>query len=280
MYNIKRKTTKNVLPGFGLTLGFSILYLSLLVLIPVCMLVIHAGSMGFARFIGVITDPRVVQSYWLSIYTSFIAASVNAIIGLIAAWTLVRYDFPGKKFLNAIVDLPFALPTAVAGISLAMLFSPAGWAGHYFEKINLQVINTPIGIIAALIFIGFPFVVRTVQPVLEELEPEVEEAAACLGANRFLIFIHVIFPNIIPALLTGFTLAFARSLGEYGSVIFISGNLPFKTEIAPLLIIAKLDQFDFAGASAIAVTLLTISFVILLILNLIQKRQSQKLGEG
>lgn len=271
---IKRR---NVLPGFGLTMGYTVFYLSLIVIVPLSMVFVNTLGMGYERFWKVVTSNRVTASYWLSFYTAMLAALVNAVMGLIAAWTLVRYDFPGKKFLDALVDLPFALPTAVAGICFATLYSPLGWLGHFLEKSGLQVINTPIGITVALIFIGFPFIVRTVQPVLVELEPEMEEAAHSLGATRWQTFRKILLPHLFPALLTGVTLAFARGIGEYGSVIFIAGNLPMKTEIAPLMIMSKLDQFDYPGASAVALVLLIISFAMLLLLNGIQEWQRKEL---
>jgi len=262
---------QSILPGFGLSLGYTITYLSFIVIIPLSMLVFSAAGIGLDKFLKITLSQRVLSSYFLSFYTAFLSAAFNAVIGLIAAWVLVRYNFFGKKIIDSLVDIPFALPTAVAGISLSTLFSANGWLGKYFEITGLKIVNTPIGITIALIFIGFPFVVRTVQPVLEDLEKEVEEAALSLGADKITIFFKVILPNLVPALLTGFTLSFARSLGEYGSVIFIAGNIPFKTEIAPLLIMVKLDQFDYAGASSIALTLLLMAFVMLLILNFVQR---------
>jgi sulfate transport system permease protein len=265
---------KKLIPGFGISMGCTVTYMSLLVLVPLAMLGISSVKLGWEGFAKTISSPRVLSSFWLSFYTALISASVNTVIGLIVAWVLVRYGFPGRKFLDSLVDLPFALPTSVAGISLTALFSANGWIGHWLEKLGIHVVNTPLGIIIALIFIGFPFVVRTVQPVLLDMEPEIEEAAASLGANRLAIFIRVILPALAPALFTGFTLVFARSLGEYGSVIFISGNLPFTTEIAPLLIMSKLDQFDYTGASSIAVALLVISLGTLVVLNLLGRRQN------
>jgi len=223
-----------------------------------------------------VTDDRVVAAYQLTLGTSFMAALINAVFGLLVAWVLVRYEFPGKRLLDALVDLPFALPTAVAGIALTSLYAPNGWIGKIFDPLGLKIAFTPIGITIALIFIGFPFVVRTVQPVLEDLEREQEEAAACLGANRWQTFVRVIAPNLIPALLTGFTLAFARALGEYGSVVFISGNMPLKTEIVPLLIITKLEQYDYAGATAIALVMLFLSFLMILVINLLQRWSGRK----
>lgn len=254
-------------------MGYTVFYLSLIVLVPLSMVFFNTFGMGIDRFWKVVSSERVIASYWLSFYTAFIAALFNAVVGLISSWALIRYDFPGKRFLDALVDLPFALPTAVAGVCFATLYSPVGWLGEYLTKWDVQVINSPIGITIALIFVGFPFIVRTLQPVLVELEPEMEEAAHCLGATRWQTFYKIILPHLFPALLTGITLAFARGIGEYGSVIFIAGNLPMKTEIAPLMIMSKLDQFDGPGASAIAFVLLIISFTMLLLLNSIQSWQ-------
>ena len=251
------------LPGFTLALGFTVLYLSLIVLIPLSALVLNALAMSWEAFWNAVSSPRVVASYRLSFGAALIAASVNALFGTVLAWVLVRYDFAGKKLLDALVDLPFALPTAVAGIALTALYAPDGWLGRYAELFDLKIAFTPLGITIALIFIGLPFVVRTVQPVLEDSERELEEAAACLGANRLQTIAYVIVPAILPAALTGFSLSFARALGEYGSVIFIAGNMPLISEITPLLIITKLEQYDYAGATAIAV-------VMLLAINLLQ----------
>jgi sulfate transport system permease protein len=268
-------STRRILPGFGLSLGYTIFYLSLLVLIPLGGLIFKSFDLGWDRFLAVVTGKRVLAAYWLSFYTAITAAGINTVIGLIVAWVLVRYRFPGRALLDAVVDLPFALPTAVAGIALTTLYAPTGWLGGFLESHGVQVINSATGITLALVFIGFPFVVRTVQPVLEELEPEIEDAAHSLGAGRWQLFLRVILPTLAPALLTGFTLAFARAIGEYGSVIFIAGNLPMKTEIAPLLIMAKLDQFDYTGAAAIALVLLAISFAMLLLLNWLQGLQQR-----
>ncbi|WP_245395444.1 sulfate ABC transporter permease subunit CysT [Anthocerotibacter panamensis] len=267
----------SVLPGFELGLGYTLLYLSLVVLIPLSGIFFKTTTLTWEQFWAAVTNARVVASYQLTFGASLIAALVNAVFGLLVAWVLVRYKFPGKRLLDALVDLPFALPTAVAGIALTSLYAPNGWVGQLLEPLGLKVTFTPLGITLALLFIGFPFVVRTVQPVLQDLEPEVEEAAVCLGANRWQTFVRVIFPHIFPTLLTGFTLAFARALGEYGSVVFISGNMPFKTEIASLLIITKLEQYDYAGATAIAVVLLVASFVLLLGINLLQRWSSRHL---
>ncbi|MFZ1766720.1 MAG: sulfate ABC transporter permease subunit CysT [Candidatus Nitrotoga sp.] len=260
----------SVLPGFNLALGFTLLYLSLIVLIPLSSLFFKTATLGWDGFWEVATGERILASLRVTFVASFAAAVLNAIFGLIVAWVLVRYSFPGKRIVDALVDLPFALPTAVAGITLAMLYAPNGWIGHYFAEQDIKIAYTPLGIVVALTFIGLPFVVRTVQPVLADVEAEIEEAAASLGANRWDVFRRVIFPSIYPALLTGFALAFARSIGEYGSVIFIAGNMPFISEIAPLLIVAKLEQYDYAGATAIALVMLIISFALLLAINGLQ----------
>ena len=260
----------SVLPGFGLALGFTLLYLSLIVLLPLSAAFIRTTELGWAAFWAVVTTPRVVASYRLTFGASLAAALVNAVFGLLVAWVLVRYRFPGRRVVDALVDLPFALPTAVAGIALTALYAANGWIGRLLEPLGIKIAFTPLGVFVALTFIGLPFVVRTVQPVLEDMEPELEEAAATLGAARWQTFIRVIFPTITPALLTGFALAFARAVGEYGSVIFIAGNMPMVSEITPLLIITKLEQYDYAGATALAVVMLTISFVLLLVINLLQ----------
>ncbi len=260
----------SVIPGFKFTLGFTVFYLSIIVLLPLSTLFFKTASFSGAEFLATITSPRVLASYQLTFTTSLIAASLNAIFGLLIAWVLVRYSFPGKKILDVLVDLPFALPTAVAGIALTTTYSPNGFIGHLLEPLGIKAVFSPLGIVIALTFIGFPFVIRTVQPVLEDLDHEMEEAAACLGASRWQSFSHVIFPAIFPALVTGFTLAFARALGEYGSVVFISGNMPLRTEITPLLIITKLEQYDYAGATSIAVVMLVASFLLLLGINLLQ----------
>ncbi len=260
-----------VLPGFGLTLGFTLGYLGLLVLIPLAIAFLRVFQLSWDEFWQIVTAPRVVASYRLTFGAAFLAALVNTGFGLIVAWVLARYRFPGKRLVDALVDLPFALPTAVAGITLTMLYSSNGWIGQYLKSLGIKVAFTPLGVIVALVFISLPFVVRTVQPVLEDLEAEVEEAAASLGANRWQTFRRIIFPAIRPALLTGFTLAFARAIGEYGSVIFIAGNLPMVSEITPLLIVSKLEQYDYSGATAVAVVMLVISFVLLLLINLLQR---------
>jgi len=267
---------RSILPGFGLSMGFTLMYLSLIVLIPIAALLLRTTSLSWAEFWSTVTAPRVLASYQLSFGTSFIAALVNAVFGLLVAWVLVRYSFPGKRIVDALVDLPFALPTAVAGISLTSIFVKNGWIGQYLEPWGIHVAFTPLGVTVALIFIGLPFVVRTIQPVLEDLDEELEEAAASLGANRWQTFTRVLLPPLLPALLTGFALAFARALGEYGSVVFISGNMPMRTEIVPLLIITKLEQYEYAGATAIAVVMLVASFTLMLIINLLQRWSSSR----
>ncbi|MFP7298203.1 sulfate ABC transporter permease subunit CysT [Neobacillus niacini] len=271
----KRKQHR-ALPGFGLSMGYTLIYLSLIILIPIAVLFLNATTISLAEFWETVTDARVVASYKLTIYTSFIAAFVNAIFGTLIAWVLVRYEFYGKSIVDALVDLPFALPTAVAGIALTTIYAPNGWIGQYFEALGIKAAYTPLGIMIALTFIGLPFVVRSVQPVLQDLDHQFEEAAATLGANPLQIFVKIIFPAIFPAILTGFALAFARALGEYGSVVFISGNMPMKTEIVPLLIITKLEQFNYAGAAAIAVVMLVFSFVLLFLINFWQWKTTKK----
>lgn len=261
---------KNILPGFGLSLGYTLLYLSLIVLIPLAAAFIKTTELSWQEFWHVVTAPRVVASYKLTFGASLIGALLNAVFGLLTAWILVRYTFPGKKIIDALVDLPFALPTAVAGIALTAVYATNGWIGSLLEPLGIKVAFTPLGVIVALTFIGLPFVVRTVQPVLEDLESETEEAAACLGANRWQTFYKIILPAVWPALLTGFALAFARAIGEYGSVIFIAGNMPMVSEITPLIIITKLEQYDYAGATAVAVVMLVISFALLLLINALQ----------
>jgi sulfate/thiosulfate transport system permease protein len=268
--NVRLLKRHSVLPGFRLTLGFTLLYLVLIVLVPLATLPARAATMGWSELWRTVTDPRVVASYRLSIGASLGAALVNAVFGLVVAWVLVRYPFPGRHAVDAVVDLPFALPTAVAGIALTTLYAPNGWIGSRLEPWGIRVAFTPLGIGMALVFIGLPFVVRTLQPVIESMDAEVEEAAASLGANRAQTFRRVILPQLYPAWITGVALAFARGLGEYGSVVFISGNMPLKTEIAPLLIMTKLEQYDYAGATAIACVLLGMSFVLLLALNKLQ----------
>jgi sulfate transport system permease protein len=260
----------SVIPGFGLTFGFTVFYLSAVVLIPLVALIVRPWELGFDGVVKAITDPRVVAALQLSFGAAAIASLINAVFGLLVAWVLVRYDFPGKRLIDALVDLPFALPTAVAGIALTTLYSPNGWIGSLLAPLGIQAAFNPLGVVIALTFIGLPFVVRSVQPVLDDLDREYEEAAATLGATRFQAFRRVVFPTILPAWLTGIALAFARAVGEYGSVIFIAGNMPFRSEIAPLLIVIKLEQFDYAGAAAVGTTMLAISFAILLAINVLQ----------
>ena len=273
-----RGSSRRVLPGFNLTLGYTVLYLSLIVLIPLSALVFKTFTLTWDQFWVAVTAPRVLASYKLTFGASLIAALVNVVFGLLVAWVLVRYKFPGKRIVDALVDLPFALPTAVAGISLTALLAGNGWIGQYLEPRGIKLAFTPAGIVIALIFIGLPFVVRTVQPVLEDTEKELEEAASSLGATRFQTFTRVILPAILPALLTGFAMAFARAIGEYGSVIFIAGNMPMISEITPLIIIGKLEQYDFAGATAVALVMLFFSFVLLLVINGLQAWQRRRSG--
>lgn len=267
---IRQLKQPSVLPGFGLTMGYTVFYLCLLVLIPLSAMFIRAGTLGPADLWRVITAPRVLAAYRLTFGASLIAAITNAFFGFIVAWVLVRYAFPGKRLVDAVVDLPFALPTAVSGIALVAIYSRNGWMGQYLEAAGIKAAYSPLGITIALTFIGLPFVVRTLQPALEDLDAEVEEAAASLGATRFQTLRRIIVPTVLPAMLTGFALAFARAVGEYGSVVFISGNMPMRTEIVPLLIISKLEQYDYAGATAIGASMLVISFFILLAINLLQ----------
>ena len=272
-----RRRRPGVLPGFGLSMGMTVVYLSLLVLIPLAILPLKSMSLGWEGFWRIVTAPQAVYSYQLTFGTALLAASINLVFGMIVAWVLVRYEFPGKKMLDAMVDLPFALPTAVAGIALTALYAKTGWLGAPLANwFDIRVAFTPIGIVVAMIFIGLPFVVRTVQPVLEDVEREIEEASSSLGANRWNTVRRVLFPVIVPALLTGFALAFARAVGEYGSIVFIAGNRPMVTEITPLLIMSKLEQFDYAGAAAIATVMLVISFVLLLLINLLQGWQQRR----
>ena len=260
----------SVLPGFGLAMGFTVLYLSLIVLLPLSAVVFKSATVSWAQFWATVSSPRVLASYRLSFGASFVGALINMVFGVLLAWVLVRYEFPGRRFADALVDLPFALPTAVAGIALTAVYSKEGWIGQYLEPLGIKAAFSPLGIMIALTFIGLPFVVRTVQPVLQNLEVELEEAAASLGASRWQTWRRVIFPILMPAVFTGFALAFGRALGEYGSVIFIAGNMPMKTEIAPLLIITKLEQYDYAGATGIALVMLAASFVLLLGINSLQ----------
>jgi sulfate transport system permease protein len=274
------RRARRVLPGFGLTLGYTLVYLSLLVLIPLAATFLKTADLGWAEFARVVTAPRVLASLKLSFGASALAALVNALAGLLVAWVLVRYDFPFRRVVDAMVDLPFALPTAVAGIALTALYAPNGWLGQLLAPLGVHVAYTPLGIVVALMFIGLPFVVRTVQPVLEDLDTEVEQAAATLGANSPQIFVRIVLPTVWPALLTGFALAFARAIGEYGSVIFIAGNMPMVSEIAPLLIVTKLEQYQYAAATAIAVVMLLISVFMLLGINALQGWSQRRLGRS
>lgn len=269
---------KSVLPGFGLSLGFATLYASLLVFIPLAMLVIKSFELPVDQLWDVVTSRRALASYRLTFGASLIAATINLIFGLIVAWVLVRYTFPGKRIIDAVVDLPFALPTAVAGIALTQIYGPNEWVGKWFALLDIKIAYTAIGVTIALTFIGLPFVVRTVQPVLADLELEVEEASASLGASRWQTFKYIIFPALLPSLLTGFALSFARAIGEYGSVVFISGNMPYRTEITPLLIMTKLEQFDYAGAAALGSVMLLFSFILLLLINLLQHWSHKRTG--
>jgi sulfate/thiosulfate transport system permease protein len=268
----------SILPCFGLTAGYTVLYLGLIVLIPLCGLFLKSLTLTWAEFWAIVSDPRVVASYRLTFATSFAAACVNAVFGFVVAWILVRYEFPGRRLIDGLVDLPFALPTAVSGIVLTTVYAQNGWIGKYLNELGIKVAYTPLGITVALTFIGLPFVVRMLQPALEEIDPEIEEAADSLGANRLQTFTRVIFPAVLPALLTGFALALARALGEYGSVIFISGNMPFRTEITSLLIVTKLEQYDYAGAAAIAVVMLLASFALLFSVNMLQWWGARRYG--
>jgi sulfate transport system permease protein len=268
----------SVLPGFGLALGFTLLYLSLIVLIPLSATFLKTTTLTWEQFWQAVTAPRVLASYRLSFGAAFIGAAINAVFGLLVAWVLVRYTFPGKRIVDALVDLPFALPTAVAGIALTAVYAPKGWIGSLLDPLGVKVAFTPLGVIVALTFIGLPFVVRTVQPVLEDIDAEIEEAAVSLGANRWQTFTRVLLPSLTPALLTGFALAFARAVGEYGSVIFIAGNIPMVSEITPLLIITKLEQYDYAGATALAVAMLVVSFALLLAINGLQWWSQRRYG--
>ncbi|SJM35948.1 MULTISPECIES: sulfate ABC transporter permease subunit CysT [Mesorhizobium] len=268
----------SVIPGFGLTLGFSLAYLTLIILIPLSGLIWRSAALGWADFWAIATDRRTINALEISFGTAFFAAAVNVVFGTIVAWVLVRYSFPGRRIVDAMVDLPFALPTAVAGIALTTLYAPNGWLGSLLAPLGIKVAYTPLGIVIALIFIGLPFVVRTVQPIMEEIDKEVEEVAATLGANRFQTIARVLLPGLAPAIVTGFALAFARGVGEYGSVIFIAGNLPYKSEIAPLLIVIRLEEYNYAAATAIAAIMLALSFVMLLVINLVQTWSRKRYG--
>jgi sulfate/thiosulfate transport system permease protein len=274
------RTGRRVMPGFNLALGYTIGYLSLIVLIPLAAVFLKASTLSFEQFWKIISAPSAVASYKLSFGAALLAAAINVVFGMMLAWSLVRYTFPGRKIVDALVDLPFALPTAVAGISLTALYAKNGWIGQYLEPLGIKIAFTPTGILIALIFIGLPFVVRTVQPVLEDLELEYEEAAASLGASRWQAFRYVVFPALLPALLTGFALAFARGVGEYGSVIFIAGNIPMVSEITPLIIITKLEAYDVKGATAIAVVMLVVSFILLFVINALQAWNAARSGRG
>ncbi|NBD26182.1 sulfate ABC transporter permease subunit CysT [Paenibacillus glycinis] len=274
----KKAKPRSVLPGFGLSLGFTVFYLSIIVIIPLIGIFVKTSGLTPGQFWDTVTNARVLASYKISFLTSFYAALVNLVFGLIIAWVLVRYKFPGKRLVDSLIDMPFALPTAVAGIALTAIYAPNGWVGKLLEPLGIKVAFTPLGITLALIFIGLPFVVRTVQPVLQDLDNEVEEAAVMLGAFRWRTFRRVVLPELIPPLLTGFALAFARGIGEYGSVVFISGNMPMKTEIAPLLIMTKLEQFDYRGATAIAMVMLIVSFLLLLLINYLQWRSNRRVA--
>ena len=271
----KPKKKKSIIPGFNLSFGITMAILSLVVIIPLCSLVVFSAKLSFSDFLATITKERVMASYKVSLLTALVASLINAVMGLIIAWVLVRYDFKGKKFVDGIIELPFALPTAVAGIALTHLTVKGGWAGDFFAKFGVDIAYTRLGIIIALVFIGIPFVVRSVQPVLEKIDPQYEEAASILGASRQRIFFTVILPELMPSLIAGFTMAFARSLGEYGSVVFIAGNTPYETEITPLLIMSKLQEFDYASATSIALVMLAIAFVILFVNAVIQSRTSK-----
>lgn len=277
---MNKKKDKSVIPGFGLTLGITITLLSIIVLIPIASLVIYTAKLSFSEFLDVVLNKRVLSAYWVSIFTAFVASLINAVMGLVMAWVLVRYDFPGKKIMDGLIELPFALPTAVAGISLTHLTTTDGWIGSIFARVGIEIAYTKAGIIFALVFVGIPFVTRSVQPVLDKLDGKYEEAGQMLGASSFTIFWKIIFPEIRPALFGGFTMAFARCLGEYGSVVFIAGNTPYDTEIAPLLIMSKLQSFDYAGATSIALVMLITAFIILFINSLIQYRAAARVSEA
>src|SRR5262245_21313114 len=275
VFNLKQRSS---LPGFGLTLGLTRFYLSLMVLIPFSMIFLKTATLGWGEIWEIVTDARVVASYRLSLSASLVAALINTVFGLLVAWVLVRYQFVGKRIVDGLVDLPFALPTAVAGISLTAIYSENGWLGRPLHNLGIEAAFTPLGVVIALVFMGLPLAVRTIQPVLGDLDVEIEEAAASLGATRWQAFLRVILPDLVPGLITGFALAFARALGEYGPVVVISGNMPFKTELTRLLIMTKLEQYDYAGAAAIAVVMLLLSFVVLLAVNLLQRWSSRRLA--
>src|SRR5271170_3032288 len=269
---------RSILPGFGLTMGYTLMYLTVIVLVPLSTIFFKTAELSWTQFWSIVTAPRTVAAYRLSISAAAAGALINSTFGPALAWSLVRYDFPGRRIIDALVDLPLALPTTVAGITLTAIYATNGWIGRWFEPLGIRIAFAPLGIIVALTFVGLPFAVRTVQPVIEDLDPESEEAAATLGASRFQTVIRVIAPALLPAMLTGFALAFARGLGEYGSVVFISGNMPMRTEVVPLLIMSKLEQFDYPGATAIAIVMLSISFAMLLTINLLQRWSSRRLA--
>jgi sulfate/thiosulfate transport system permease protein len=269
---------RSILPGFGLTMGYTLMYLTVIVLVPLSTIFFKTAELTWSQFWSIVTAPRTVAAYRLSISAAAAGALINSTFGPALAWSLVRYDFPGRRIIDALVDLPLALPTSVAGITLTAIYATNGWIGRWFEPLGIRIAFAPLGIIVALTFVGLPFAVRTVQPVIEDLDPESEEAAATLGASRFQTVIRVIAPALLPAMLTGFALAFARGLGEYGSVVFISGNMPMRTEVVPLLIMSKLEQFDYPGATAIAIVMLSISFAMLLTINLLQRWSSRRLA--
>ena len=269
---------RNVIPGFGISLGFTIAYLSLIILIPLAGVLIKSAGLGWEEFFRIATDQRTGNAIWLSVWTALVAAIINVPFGVLVAWVMVRYSFPGRRFLDAAVDLPFALPTAVAGIALTALYAPNGWVGSWLEQVGIKAAYTPLGIVIALTFIGLPFVVRTVQPLMEDIDKEIEEAAATLGASRFQTIRRVILPAILPAVITGFALAFARAIGEYGSVVFIAGNIPYVSEIAPLLIIIRLEEYNYAGATTVATLMLAISFTLLIVINSVQAWTRRRSG--
>ena len=277
---MRKSKNKRVIPGFGLSFGITITMLGLIVIIPLCSLVVFSAKLSFPEFLDTITRPRVLSSYAVSFFTAFVAAAIDAVMGMIIAWVLVRYDFPGKAIMDGIIELPFALPTAVAGIALTHLTTTEGWVGAFFQKFGIKIAYTRLGIIVALVFIGIPFVVRAVQPVLEKIDIQYEEAANILGANSRQTMFRVILPEILPSLIAGFTMSFARGLGEYGSVVFIAGNTPYETEIAPLMIMSKLQEFDYSSATAIALVMLAVSFFILFLNSMIQQRNARILRGG
>ncbi len=271
----RKRKKRRVIPGFGLSLGITLSMLGIIVFIPLCSLIIFSAELSFSEFVEMVTRPRVLSSYAVSFQTAFIAAVIDAVMGIILAWVLVRYDFPGKKIMNGIIELPFALPTAVAGIALTHLTTTNGWVGSFFYQFGIEIAYTKVGITVALVFIGIPFVVRSVQPVLEKIDIQYEEAANILGANSRQTMLHVILPEVMPALIGGFTLSFARGLGEYGSVVFIAGNMPYETEIAPLMIMSELQEFDYASATSIALVMLIAAFIILFVNAIVQSRTSK-----